>query len=253
MVAKLSKSVKAALDAVTGRRARIVVEHVLKYGSITTEDLKVKYGYDHPPRAIRDVTDQGIPMVKSLVRKTDGKRMAEYRFGDLNNIAAMRIGGRANFSKAFKASLAEVNGCRCRICNTAFEPRYLQIDHCIPFAVAGDSATVTLDVKVYMLVCGSCNRAKSWSCEHCPNGLVSKDSAVCAACYWANPLNYQHIATKDIRRLDLTWTGDEVCDYDAAKAKAGSEDQAMPKFVKDAVRLALRKGEPSSDSERSQH
>jgi hypothetical protein len=96
-----------------------------------------------------------------------------------------------------------------------------------------------------MLVCGSCNRAKSWSCEHCPNGLEAKDPKVCTACYWANPLKYTHVATADIRRLDVTWTGSEVADFDAAKAKAGRGDGALPRFVKDAVRQAVRmSGQP---------
>ncbi len=240
MPGKLSKTAQKALDAVTGKRARIVVEHIQKHGSITTDDLKGKYGYDHPPRAIKDVSDQGIPLVKIIVRKESGKRMAEYRFGDLDNITAGRVGGRANFPKAFKECLVATYGCRCALCNAPFEARYLQIDHRIPYAVAGDGVAESLDVKEYMLVCGSCNRAKSWSCEHCPNGLVGKDPKVCAVCYWASPLKYTHVATLDIRRLDLTWTGAEVPDYDAAKAKAGTEDQAMPKFVKNAVKRAVQ-------------
>lgn len=241
MPGRLSKAARAALDAVTGKRARIVVEHILKHGSITTDDLKEKYGYDHPPRAIKDVSDQGIPLVKAIVRKADGKRMAEYRFGDLDNITAGRVGGRANFPKAFKAALVAAYGSRCCLCNAPFELRALQIDHRIPYLVGGDGVAAKLDVKDYMLVCGSCNRAKSWSCEHCPNGLVGKDPKVCTLCYWASPLKYSHIATADIRRLDLTWTGDEVLDYDAAKANAGPEDDAMPKFVKDAVRRAVHR------------
>jgi hypothetical protein len=240
MAGKLSMAAQASLDAVTGKRARIVVDHIIKHGSITTDDLKEKYGYDHPPRAIKDVSDQGIPLVKSIVRKSDGKRMAEYRFGDLDNITAGRVGGRASFPKAFKESLVAAYGSKCALCNTPLEPRYLQIDHRIPYLVAGDGVADGLAVKDYMLVCGSCNRAKSWSCEHCPNGIDVKSPSVCAACYWANPLLYTHVATADIRRLDLTWTGSEVGDFDAAKAKAGSGDEAMPKFVKDAVKRALR-------------
>ncbi len=239
MPRKISKVARKALDAVTGKRARIVVEHILKYGSITTDDLKEKYGYDHPPRAIKDVSDQGIPLVRSFVRKNDGKRMAEYCFGDLDNIKSGRIGGRAGFPKPFKQALVEEYGHPCFLCNAPLETRYLQIDHRIPYQVAGDGVSATLDVKDYMLVCGSCNRAKSWSCEHCPNGLVGKDPRVCAECYWANPLNYSHVATRNIRRLDLTWTGSEVRDFDAAKAKAGTEEGALPKFVKEALRRVI--------------
>ncbi len=251
MPGKLSKAAREALKAVKGKRARIVVEHIMKYGSITTDDLKDKYGYDHPPRAIKDVSDQGIPLLKIFVRKKDGKRMAEYCFGDLDNITAGRVGGRINFSKAFKQALAAEYGCQCCLCNAPFELRYLQIDHRIPYAVAGDGAAASRDVKDYLRVCGSCNRAKSWSCEHCPNCLVSKDPSVCATCYWASPLGYSHVATLDIRRLDLTWTGTEVPDYDAAKAKAGTDDEAMPKFVKEAVRRAVRKAPPDEPGEQA--
>lgn len=246
MAKKMSKGAMKALAVVTGKRARIVVDHILKYGSITTDDLKEKYGYDHPPRAIKDVSDQGIPLIKAIVSKKDGKRMAEYRFGDLGNISTLRIGGRTNFPKAFKQNLIAEYGSRCCLCNASFEARYLQIDHRIPYLVAGDGAAKALGVKDYMLVCGSCNRGKSWSCEHCPNGLEAKDPLVCAVCYWASPLKYTHVATLDIRRLDLTWTGAEVADYDAAKAKSGPEDQAMPKFVKAAVRRAVRDTSPNS-------
>jgi hypothetical protein len=242
MPEKLSKAALEALALVKGKRARIVVEHILKYGSITTDDLKEQYGYDHPPRAIEDVSDQGIPLIKSTVRKESGRRMAEYRFGDLDNITAERTGGRVNFPKAFKAALLVEYGNRCCLCSTPFEGRYLQIDHRIPYLVAGEGAAGSRDVKDYLLVCGSCNRAKSWSCEHCPNGLVGKEPNVCATCYWANPLAYTHVTTRDIRRLDLTWTGDEVSEFDAAKKAAGPEADGMPKFVKDAVRRALRGG-----------
>ena len=70
-------------------------------------------------------------------------------------------------SKAFKAALVEANGSRCHICFQEYEERYLQIDHRVPYEVAGDVAFDQRDTGSYMLLCGSCNRAKSWSCEHC--------------------------------------------------------------------------------------
>ena len=48
--------------SVTAKRPRTVIEHILTYGYITTEELKEKYGYNHPPRAARDVREQGIPL-----------------------------------------------------------------------------------------------------------------------------------------------------------------------------------------------
>ena len=43
--------------SVTGKRPKTVIDHILKRGHITTEELKNKYGYDHPPRAARDVRE----------------------------------------------------------------------------------------------------------------------------------------------------------------------------------------------------
>ena len=36
--------------SVTAKRPRTVIDHILQYGYITTEELKEKYGYNHPPR-----------------------------------------------------------------------------------------------------------------------------------------------------------------------------------------------------------
>lgn len=48
--------------AVTAKRPRTVIKHILEHGYITTEELREKYGYNHPPRAARDVREQGIPL-----------------------------------------------------------------------------------------------------------------------------------------------------------------------------------------------
>jgi hypothetical protein len=50
------------LRAVKNKRPRTVIRHIIRRGYITTEELKAKYGYDHPPRAARDVRDEGIPL-----------------------------------------------------------------------------------------------------------------------------------------------------------------------------------------------
>ena len=50
------------LKSVVAKRPKTVIEHILKHGQITTEELKDTYGYNHPPRAIRDVREQGIPV-----------------------------------------------------------------------------------------------------------------------------------------------------------------------------------------------
>jgi len=59
---RLPKQFVALCKKVTAKRPRTVIEHILEHGFITTEELKEKYGYNHPPRAARDVKESGIPI-----------------------------------------------------------------------------------------------------------------------------------------------------------------------------------------------
>jgi len=56
------KEIKRILENLSNKRARIVIEHILKNGFITTEQLEKQYGYNHPPRAARDVREAGISL-----------------------------------------------------------------------------------------------------------------------------------------------------------------------------------------------
>ena len=56
------------LKRVTGKRSRIVVDHILEHGFIATDELEQIYGYMHPPRAVRDVREQGIPIETYRIR-----------------------------------------------------------------------------------------------------------------------------------------------------------------------------------------
>ncbi len=69
-----SKKFLELLGSVTSKRAKIAINHILKYGFITTEVLKNEYGYNHPPRAIRDIKEHGIPVDKFTVDSSDGKK-----------------------------------------------------------------------------------------------------------------------------------------------------------------------------------
>jgi hypothetical protein len=233
---KLPKEFVERLAAVTDKRPKTVIEHILKDGFITTQDLRDKYGYNHPPRAAKDVRDQGIPLETFRVKGSDGRSIAAYRFADLSKIRHGFLGGRRTFPKEFKDELAQVGGCRCRICLSQFEERYLQIDHRTPYEVVGDLRFNERDLDSYMLLCGSCNRVKSWSCEHCDNWIKGKSPEVCAACYWASPEAYEHIAMRDSRRLDLVWLGDEVVVHDELRDQANSEGRPIPEYVKRILR-----------------
>jgi len=222
----------AILTEIKNKRARIMIEHILAHGFITTEDLE-KYGYRHPPRAARDVREAGIPLETYRVTSSDGSRkIAAYRFGDIQTIKDQRRRGRKSFPKQLKQELYQQSGGRCAICGGFFDTRYLQIDHRVPYEIAGDISINTNDPSNFMLLCGSCNRAKSWSCEHCPN-WEEQSFEVCLTCYWANPETYQHIATINVRRLDILFSGDsEVSMYESLKRQAHEGGATMPEFVK---------------------
>lgn len=235
----ISKKIGQQLKTITNKRARIVIEHILKHGFITTEDLEKKYGYNHPPRAARDVREAGIPLETFRVKSGDGRSIAAYRFGDLAKIRQGQFQGRRTFPKQFKDKLYEVNEGKCAICSNPFEMRYLQIDHRVPYGVAGDVEGEDFKFEDYMLVCGSCNRAKSWSCEHCVNWQQDKLSQVCLTCYWASPDNYAHIALQEVRRADIIWEGEEVRAYERLKKSAKKNQATIPEYVKKIVEKHL--------------
>lgn len=234
------------LRAVTAKRAKTVIDHILKFGYVTTEELREKYGYEHPPRAIRDVKEQGIPLEMFRVKGSHGRNIAAYRFGDTSQVRRKGFAGRRTWPKQLKQELIKTHGGRCAMCNTALFPRYLQIDHRIPFEVAGEEGG-EFQVDDYMLLCGSCNRAKSWSCEHCKNWTLKHDRPLCQTCYWANPSNYQHIALRLIRRLDITWTEHEVPEYDRLLSMARRARKKLPEFVKELLRRTLGKASEPGD------
>ena len=191
------------LLAVSKLRPKRVVEHILEHGSVSTEQLRTIYGYHHPPRTARDLREEGIPLETFRVRDEQGRSIGAYRFGDPSTVRANRTGGRRTFPKGFKNQLLRVANFRCHVCSQAYEGRYLQIDHRVPYEVAGETVSGERPSHDYMLLCGSCNRAKSWSCEHCPNWLEEKSSDVCGTCYWGSPESYKHVALRAIRRLDV--------------------------------------------------
>jgi hypothetical protein len=228
------------LKSVPSKRAQIVIEHILKHGQITTEDLE-KLGYSHPPRAARDVREAGIPLETFRVQSSSGRSIAAYRFGDLTELRPERLQGRISFPKTLKAELYKLSGGRCAICYGKFEARYLQVDHKAPYEVAGDSPGDQWNPQDYMLLCGPCNRAKSWSCEHCENWLMGKRPRICQTCYWASPENYVHIALREVRRADILWNEDEVEAYERLKQSAQQNQTPIPEHVKAILKGHLAK------------
>ncbi len=222
---------------VIAKRPRTVIEHILKHGHITTQELKDLYGYNHPPRAVRDVKEQGIPIEMFRVQGRDGRKIASYRFGDPKKNRFNKLMGRTVLSKELKKKLIEKYGRKCAIYAEIFDEKDLQIDHRIPFEVIGDSKK--LKIGDFMLLCGSANRAKSWSCEHCVNWIETKKPAFCRSCYWAYPDTYTHVALKSIRRLDIMWIGEEIDSYENLQRRARELQKDMPQYVKEIIKRAL--------------
>jgi len=237
---KVPKVIQKKIRTITGKRSRVVVEHILTHGSITTEDLERQYGYQHPPRAIRDVREQGLRLERFWTKSSDGRKIAGYRFGDPSRIRHDRFGGRVVFSKEFEARVLTLHDSKCSICQARFERRYLQIDHRVPYEVAGDTDREERVPRDYMPLCGSCNRAKSWSCEHCENWRSAGVQKTCRSCYWASPENYKHVALREIRRMDLVWEEAEVEDFDRLVGIVGTACASMPDYVKEVLRKHLR-------------
>lgn len=226
--------------SVNAKRPKTVIDHLLKHGFITTEELKDRYGYNHPPRAVRDVKEHGIPVEMFRVEGKDGRKIAAYRFGDPSKARFGQQTGRSALGKELKQKLIELHGARCAIYLEQFPERELQIDHRIPFEVLGDQRGAQQTPDDYMLLCGSANRAKSWSCEHCVNWTELKKPEICRSCYWAFPDGYTHVAMRQARRADILWTAHEIEDYERLKKRTIQLQKNIPSYVKEVISRHLR-------------
>ncbi len=207
-----SEEFLALLASVTAKRPRIVIQHILQYGYITSQQLKDIYGYNHPPRAIRDVREHGIPLITYRVQGQDGKSIAAYRFGEPDAVqnALSKSAGRTVLSKVLKQELIDTYGAICFIYLEKMEDTVLQVDHRIPYEIGGEQDENSIDA--FMLLSPSANRAKSWACEHCEN-WTKKDAGFCMRCFWAHPEEYDHVAGRMEKVISLVFTGDEMEDY----------------------------------------
>lgn len=218
---KLPKKFLAQLNAVTAKRPKTVIDCILRKGYVTTEELK-QLGYEHAPRAARDVRELGIPLETFSVKDSNGRNIAAYRFGDPSKVEdkISKTAGRTVLSQALKKALINKYGAQCFIYLQPMEERLLQIDHRVPYEIAGEQDENSTDY--YMLLSPSANRAKSWTCEHCPN-WTQRDPDFCLKCFWAHPENYTHVAGKEQRQIIITFTGDEIKDYEKLIALVGEE------------------------------
>lgn len=220
----------------SNRRAVAAIKVMLEKGFVTTDDLN-DLGYNHPPRAIGDVRDAGIPVITgSGISERSGRRMAVYTLGRAQDIVNGRIGGRSALPKAFKDKLISHYGSKDCITGATLPSQVLQIDHRVPYRVAGDAGLQDHDVSAYMLLDASSQRAKSWSCEHCRNFLELLKPSVCGTCYWAHPEAYDHIAMEQLRRTEISWQGEDVQLHDRLKEKADAIGITLGELLKRVAR-----------------
>lgn len=184
-----------------------MLDRIAENGSINTEELR-ELGYDHPPRARMDAIDLGFPIKTTRVKSTTGRNIAAYSF-DLERGVDAGKAGRLGLPKREREKIIDSAHRRCQLCGAKHD---LQVDHRVPYQIAGESLKGEADA--YMVLDGSCNRRKSWACEHCQNFTELKDVETCQRCYWASPEEHKHVAMQPLRRLDLTWENAEVTAFD---------------------------------------
>jgi hypothetical protein len=210
------------VNSVTAKRPKTVIQHILKYGFITSQELKDKYGYNHPPRAVRDVREYGIPLITYRIQGNDGRSIAAYKFGDPKDVKNVlsKTAGRTVLSKTLKQALIQKYGAICFIYLERMDESILQVDHRVPYEIGGEHDEK--DIDYFMLLSPSANRAKSWTCEHCPN-WIEKDKSFCQRCFWAYPESYDHIAGRIEKLVPLIFTGNEIEDYNKLIKLSGAK------------------------------
>lgn len=114
---KLPKDILKRLNDIKDKRPSTVIQHIIKHGYITTEELENLYGYKHPPRAARDVRERGINLITFNVKSSDDKTIGAYKFGNpifIDNKIS-KTAGRTALSNALKKALIEKYGSKCFI------------------------------------------------------------------------------------------------------------------------------------------
>ena len=165
--------------------------------------------------------------------------MGRYRFGSSEDIRAGRFHGRITIPKAFRNRLLARYGERDCITGASLPATMLQVDHRIPYRVAGDPEAPTWLIEDFMLLDASSQRSKSWSCEHCENWKSIRDTAICRTCFWAFPEKYAHVAMDGVRRTDVVWRGSDVHLHDRIKDRADAEGITMAEALLRLVRSGV--------------
>jgi hypothetical protein len=104
---EVPKELRERIAAVTNKRARFVLDNIVKYGIVTTEEIN-RAGYDHPPRAAQDVKDLGFRLKRVKVRHSNGRSIAGYAFDEAELEAGKQ--GRRLLPKKVRDALIKAAG-----------------------------------------------------------------------------------------------------------------------------------------------
>jgi len=215
-------------------RVSTLLREILQHGFVTTERLQ-SLGLSEPRRARQDAVDRGFPIRSETVTLDNGRRIASYSLATAADIIESRKGRRA-IPKAFRNVLLAHYECKDAITGAKLPPRVLTIDHRVPFQIAGDNGLAERDASAFMLLDGSSQRSKSWSCEQCRNFREIKDPNICGGCFWAHPDHYDHIAMQQTRRTDILWQGDDVPLHDRLREHARSQGVTVADLLRSLAR-----------------
>jgi hypothetical protein len=143
----VSTDTRALIEKVTNKRARFVLDSILQNGMVTTEEIR-KAGYSHEPRAARDVRELGFPLKTLKVKHSNGRSIAAYTL-DIEKLQNLEMAGRRALSKKERQRIIDDAGGVCQICSSTLN---LQVDHRIPYQVAGES--MGIGDSVFQVLCG---------------------------------------------------------------------------------------------------
>jgi hypothetical protein len=233
---ELNEYVQLVLQ-VASSRARFVINKILQQGFITSQEIQDQ-GFMHGARAIGDVRDNGVPIITLKIKSDDGRTIARYELGPASDIKRNKLGGRIAFPASLKKHLLIRDGSICAISEQELPENQLQVDHRIPFYISGDIEN-SRNPDEFMLLSRYMQRSKSWACENCENLKQTFEINICRRCYWAYPKQYEHIAMREERRVDIVFVNGEVGIIDRVRVMAEAQHKSIQALIKELLASSL--------------
>lgn len=218
------------------KRAKALAELLIEKGKVSTKEIREMLNEEHPPSAARDLKDLGIP-IKMTWGSSNGRRYGIYEFDNPDLLENNILRGRQYFPKSLKSNLIKRDGERCNISNINFKSQYLQIDHRIPYRLAGENGLPKDHPEDFQLLSAASQKQKSKICEgECQNFKSVKNPEICKDCYWAYPEDYNHIATQQIRVLNVGFLDKDVELFERIKSASLQSGLSMDQLIIDLIK-----------------